>query len=168
MPVYVPLTLPFPLSLPKCQTASTNPEASKCNIWGQCGITPDFCTVSQSATGAPGTSAPGVDGCISNCGTDIANNGAGPQQFFSVGYYEAWAAARSCLSLDVSEIPSTFTHVQFAFGSITPDYQVDLSDVQDEFNKFVTITRFKRVLSFGGWSFSTDEVRSLCSHRERK
>ncbi|KAL5086669.1 hypothetical protein Trisim1_008754 [Trichoderma cf. simile WF8] len=49
-----------------------------CDIFGQCGITPDFCTASQSATGAPGTSAPGTAGCISNCGIDIVNNNNGP------------------------------------------------------------------------------------------
>jgi hypothetical protein len=34
-----------------------------CNIWGQCGLTDDFCVISKSATGAPGTSAPGKNGC---------------------------------------------------------------------------------------------------------
>lgn len=34
-----------------------------CNVWGQCGTTDDFCVISKSATGAPGTSAPGKNGC---------------------------------------------------------------------------------------------------------
>lgn len=34
-----------------------------CNVWGQCGMTDDFCTISKSETGAPGTSAPGKNGC---------------------------------------------------------------------------------------------------------
>lgn len=33
-----------------------------CNIWGQCGTTDDFCVISKSETGAPGTSAPGENG----------------------------------------------------------------------------------------------------------
>ena len=45
--------------------AKLNPCPLKvcCNIWGQCGVSEDFCTISQSETGAPGTSAPGKDGC---------------------------------------------------------------------------------------------------------
>lgn len=34
-----------------------------CNIWGQCGTTDDFCVISKSATGAPGTAAPKKNGC---------------------------------------------------------------------------------------------------------
>lgn len=34
-----------------------------CNIWGQCGMTDDFCVISKSATGAPGTSEKGKNGC---------------------------------------------------------------------------------------------------------
>ncbi|KAL4865610.1 hypothetical protein BDV12DRAFT_200020 [Aspergillus spectabilis] len=33
--------------------------------------TGDFCTPSSLSTGVPGTAAPGENGCISNCGTDI-------------------------------------------------------------------------------------------------
>lgn len=40
-----------------------------CNIWGQCGITRDFCI--DTNTGPPGTAKKGTYGCISNCGLDI-------------------------------------------------------------------------------------------------
>lgn len=46
-----------------------------CNIWGMCGTTVDFCIPSNSSTGNPGTSAPGDNGCIDNCGMDMVNNG---------------------------------------------------------------------------------------------
>jgi len=59
-----------------------------CNIWGQCGITSEFCIATPADTGAPGTTQPGTNGCISHCGTDIVNNGAGPASFIRVGYYE--------------------------------------------------------------------------------
>ncbi|KAK2063170.1 hypothetical protein LY76DRAFT_642709 [Colletotrichum caudatum] len=58
-----------------------------CNIWGQCGMTDDFCVVSKSETGAPGTSAPGKNGCISNCGRDIIK-GSAPAQKIKLGYFE--------------------------------------------------------------------------------
>lgn len=58
--------------------------------------------------------------------------------------------------MTVSELPENYTHVHFAFGGITSDYNVDLGDVNSTFAEFVKRTDFKRILSFGGWSFSTD------------
>lgn len=57
-----------------------------CDVWGQCGVTAEFCTITQSATGNPGTAAAGTNGCISNCGTDIIVGDA-PAEFFKVGYF---------------------------------------------------------------------------------
>lgn len=74
----------------------------------------------------------------------------------SIGYFEAFGANRSCLNMDASELPSTYSHIHYAFGSITTDYQVDLSAYIDQFTTFAASTGFKRVLSFGGWSFSTE------------
>lgn len=59
--------------------------------------------------------------------------------------------------MDATQIPSDYTHVHFAFAAITSDFNVDLSAVNDQFTKFVAQTGFKRILSFGGWSFSTDQ-----------
>lgn len=72
-----------------------------CNRFGQCGITKEFCTISQSVTGAPGTAAPGENGCISNCGTDIVT-GSGPAQAVSIGYFEAFNLDRPCLNMKIS------------------------------------------------------------------
>lgn len=58
--------------------------------------------------------------------------------------------------MDASELPSTYSHIHYAFASITTDYQVDLSAYIDQFTTFTSSTGFKRVLSFGGWSFSTE------------
>lgn len=129
---------------------------NQCDIFGQCGITPDFCTASQSATGAPGTSAPGTAGCISNCGIEIVNNGNGPSEFIKVGYWESFGLDRPCLQMPVSAIPSGYTHIHYAFATLTSDFQVDVSAEQDAFNQFASASGFKRILSFGGWSFSTD------------
>ncbi|KAH8803509.1 glycoside hydrolase family 18 protein [Xylogone sp. PMI_703] len=141
------------------QIANLNPCPlnSCCDIWGQCGITPDFCTISQSQTGAPGTSAPGTAGCISNCGTEVTNNVSPPSQSIKVGYFESWNTDRTCLTMDVDQIPPGYTHIHFAFAAITSDFNVDLSAVTDQFTKFAGAKNYKRILSFGGWSFSTDQ-----------
>jgi hypothetical protein len=52
-----------------------------CDVWGQCGTTAEFCTVTKSPTGAPGTAAKGTNGCISNCGTTIINNASPPSEY---------------------------------------------------------------------------------------
>jgi len=76
-----------------------------CDIWGQCGITSDFCTSDPAETGAPGTAKPGSNGCISNCGTDIKISEA-PDSFARVGYFEAWNTDRSCLNMWVCTSPN--------------------------------------------------------------
>ncbi len=128
----------------------------KCDIWGQCGTTADFCTATRSTTGAAGTAAAGSNGCISNCGNGIVNNANPPAQFFKIGYFEGFNQQRPCLTMSADQIPSGYTHVHFAFGGITSGFQVDLSGIQDQFELFARQTSFKRILSFGGWSFSTD------------
>lgn len=94
------------------------PLKACCNIWGQCGTTADFCTVSESETGAPGTSAPDTHGCVQNCGTEIVNNGQAPEKFYKLGYFEGWNQDRPCLHMDVR---STKNHKQvrtFCCGSL--------------------------------------------------
>lgn len=130
-----------------------------CNIWGQCGTTDAFCTVTKSKTGAPGTAAPGTNGCISNCGTGIVNNASPPSSFISVGYFEAWNRNRKCLTMDVNEVNTKkYSHIHFAFATITTDFKVSIAkEVQTQFGKFTKMSGVKRILSFGGWSFSTDQ-----------
>ncbi|RVD86020.1 uncharacterized protein DFL_004316 [Arthrobotrys flagrans] len=128
-----------------------------CNIWGQCGTTSEFCTVSKSATGAPGTSAPGVNGCVSNCGTDVIK-AAKPANFLSIAYYEAWSPKRSCLQMPVDLIDKKkYTHIHYSFAEITKDFKVDISGVQGEWDRYKKMTSIKKILSFGGWSFSTEQ-----------
>lgn len=120
-------------------------------------ITVDFCTESPADTGAPGTAKPGTNGCISNCGIDIVNNDKGPDQFRTIGYFEAFDQLRACLRMSASEVPGDkYSHVHFAFATITSDFGVDLSDAEDEFKIFTKTSGFKKILSFGGWTFSTD------------
>jgi chitinase len=128
-----------------------------CNVWGQCGTTKDYCIKNPGNTGAPGTTQPGANSCISNCGMDIVNNGEKPGQFARVAYFEAWNKERECLHMDVTDIDKkVHTHIHFAFGSITKDFKVDVSKVQEQFDKFKAMTGIKKILSFGGWAFSTE------------
>jgi chitinase len=127
-----------------------------CNIWGQCGTTDSFCTI--TGTGPPGTAAPGTNGCISNCGTAIVNNEYQPVEFKRIGYFESWSVERKCLKMDASQIRTeAYTHIHFAFGSITPDYRVDIGNSKYQFSNFLSLNGVKKVLSFGGWSFSTEQ-----------
>lgn len=128
-----------------------------CDVWGFCGKTVDFCTESPADTGAPGTAKPGTNGCISNCGMEIVNNGQKPDEFKTIGHFEAFDQLRICLQMSVTEIPANkYTHIHFAFATITSDFDVDISDVEYEFDKFFRMTGFKKILSLGGWAFSTD------------
>ncbi|KAF7341759.1 Glycoside hydrolase family 18 protein [Mycena sanguinolenta] len=135
-------------------TLNPCPLNACCDIWGQCGTTSDFCT--PSSTGAPGTAAPGTNGCISNCGTEIISSSP-PAEFRRVAYFEAFNIQRPCLTMDVTQIDTTqYTHVHFAFLDITSTFDVNTSQFQDQFNKFVKLTGVKRIASFGGWTMSTD------------
>ncbi|GKU21122.1 unnamed protein product [Fusarium langsethiae] len=124
-----------------------------CNIWGQCGITKEFCT--DTNTGAPGTAKEGTNGCISNCGTKIVNSGGGGT--IKIGYFQGYGMGRPCLYQDASQIDtSKYTHLHFAFGTLTKDFDVEVGDKlsQYQFKTFVDLTGVKRILSFGGWDFS--------------
>lgn len=129
-----------------------------CDAWGFCGTTSDFCTKTPADTGSPGTAKPGTNGCISNCGMNITNNGKAPDEFKTIGYYEAFDQLRTCLRMGVEEIPpNRYSHIHFAFATVTPAFDVNTSTVDYELEKFTKMKGFKKILSFGGWSFSTDQ-----------
>jgi chitinase len=129
-----------------------------CDAWGFCGTTSDFCTIALADTGAPGTHQPGTNGCVSNCGTDIVNNGSPPSSYSRIAYFEAFNQQRPCLTMDASQIDTTkFTHIHFAFGGVSGSYQVTIdSNSTDQFTAFTKISGSKKILSIGGWAFSTD------------
>ncbi|KXJ89088.1 hypothetical protein Micbo1qcDRAFT_213428 [Microdochium bolleyi] len=125
-----------------------------CNIWGQCGITKDFCV--DTNTGAPGTAAPDTYGCISNCGTDVVKgDGAGS---IRIGYFEGYSLGRECLHQDASQVDAqAYTHLHFGFGTMTQSFDVETGDILStyQFEQFKKVKGPKRILSFGGWDFST-------------
>jgi GH18 family chitinase len=127
-----------------------------CDVWGQCGTTAEFCT--NTSTGAPGTAQAGTNGCISNCGTNIVQSGP-PATYMNVAYFEGFNLGRPCLNMDIHQLSAAaYTHVHFAFATLTSNYEVVIGDSMAtfEFQEFVALSGPKRVLSFGGWDFSTD------------
>lgn len=132
------------------------PLNSCCNIWGQCGIDSLFCTKAEGPTGNPGTSPPGVNGCISNCGTDIVNNDQPPSEFQRIGYYESFNWERPCLNMR-SEWSNTqkYTHMHWAFADIKNDISVYINDTYHQWEGFMGLKDVKKIISLGGWGFST-------------
>ncbi|TGO47191.1 hypothetical protein BCON_0289g00090 [Botryotinia convoluta] len=127
-----------------------------CDIWGQCGITDEFCTITQSPTGAPGTAAKGTNGCISNCGPSIIV-GDTPAEYMNVGFFEGFNTDRPCLNPPLSSLDLTpYTHIVMSFAAITADFDIDISSTQSSFDDFIFLTGFKKIISIGGWSFLTD------------
>lgn len=50
-----------------------------------------------------------------------------------------------------------YTHIHFAFGAIdSGTWAINTSQTQHFFDQFIALTGVKRVLSLGGWAFSTD------------
>jgi chitinase len=137
-------------------TLNPCPLRACCDIWGQCGVTSEFCTQSKSPTGAPGTAAKGQNGCSSNCGTDIIK-GSPPSSFFKVGYFEGFNTARPCLNQAIDTVSlSGYTHIHMAFAGISTRFALDVSAIQQQFDAFTTMRGFKKILSVGGWAFCTD------------
>ncbi|XDG05350.1 hypothetical protein ABKA04_004965 [Annulohypoxylon sp. FPYF3050] len=163
MPATVPNAVCGP-TVNDTQRPSTGTDLSKlnpcplnvcCNIWGQCGTTDDFCVEKKSETGAPGTSG-AKNGCVSSCGRDIIK-GSAPAKKIKVAYFEAWNHERKCLTMDVDQIDTDeYTHIHFAFATITQnDFAVDISKVKEQFELFKKMKDVKKIISFGGWDFST-------------
>lgn len=134
-----------------------------CSVWGHCGTTAEFCTIHRSETGAPGTPGPDGSGCASSCGMDIVNNDKAPSKFYKLGYFEGWNKNRDCLHMDVRALEDhrqRYTDIHFAFAHVGPgpDFAVEIpDDVRDQFDLFKQIKGPRRVLAFGGWTFSAEE-----------
>ena len=131
-----------------------------CNVWGKCGVDKDFCIISRTETGNPGTSKPGENGCVSNCGMEIVNNDKGPNEYRKIGYFEGWNYDRPCLHMDVLDIDNSFTHIHFAFAHFDTDLApIVPEESREQFDKFASAdVSFgpRKILSFGGWAFSNE------------
>ncbi|KAJ5364022.1 Peptidoglycan-binding Lysin subgroup [Penicillium cataractarum] len=130
-----------------------------CNIWGQCGVSADFCNPERGPDGNPGTSPPGTAGCISSCGTAVVKSDTPPAEYGRVGYYESWNFDRDCLFQRAinANTDGTYTHIHWSFANInTDDWTVVIDDPDNQWEQFKSLD-VKRVVSFGGWSFSNDQ-----------
>ncbi|KAJ4424540.1 hypothetical protein N0V82_000864 [Gnomoniopsis sp. IMI 355080] len=137
-------------------TINECPLNACCDIWGECGTTADFCTISESGTGAPGTAAPGQNGCISNCGTEIVVSSA-PASTYAIAYFEGFDLTRPCLKPTVNQVNTTaYTHIHLAFATLNADFSVNTSEISAQLPFLQAMDSVKRVVSFGGWAFCTD------------
>jgi GH18 family chitinase len=58
--------------------------------------------------------------------------------------------------MDVGQIDTNkYTHIHFAFADVTKDFNVDISAVKEQFDLFKGMSGVKKIISFGGWDFST-------------
>jgi GH18 family chitinase len=127
-----------------------------CSQWGYCGMGEEFCATSSSATNNPGTT-----GCQSHCEMGYTANTGPPSQFIKLGYYETWNSGRDCLNMDIPQLQAIidsekYTHIHYAFGVIS-DYHPFVED-QTMWNNFLGLKNVKKIISFGGWSFSTEDA----------
>lgn len=60
--------------------------------------------------------------------------------------------------MDISKMTDggDYTHVHWAFANITTAWDVDVSGAQEQFDGLLKLKNIQRILSFGGWGFSTD------------
>lgn len=134
---------------------STCPLNVCCDQWGFCGITSEFCATTTSATNNPGTT-----GCQSNCGMTYTATSGPPSEFIKIGFWEEWNWQRPCLNLDVAGVQSmileyNYTEIHYSFGVIC-DYSVCIQNMTT-FSDFLSLTGVRKVVTFGGWAFSTDD-----------
>ncbi|KAI1771875.1 glycoside hydrolase superfamily [Hypoxylon cercidicola] len=132
-----------------------------CNIWGQCGISVEFCTETKGEFGNPGAGPKGSNGCASSCGRDIINNDEEPASFISVGYYESWNMDRPCLTMktkSLSAMGESYTHMHWGFGTISDSLEVGVNDSYGQWDDFKRLkdSGIKTIFSLGGWGDSTN------------
>lgn len=137
-------------------TLNPCPLNACCDVWGQCGTTAEFCTPTNSTTGAPGTAANGTNGCISNCGTDLIQSDA-PSEVFNIGYFEGFDLSRPCMRTWIADMDlSSYTHIHMSFATFNSDFSFNISTIEEQMQEFVALTGVKRIITVGGWDFSTD------------
>ncbi|KAG8626437.1 hypothetical protein KVT40_005382 [Elsinoe batatas] len=142
--------------------ADLNPCPIKacCSNWGFCGVFPARCNINAPAGGGPGSKLPGATNtCVSNCGTELKVNGPPPPSFGRIGYYESWNLDRDCLLLSAknANTDGSYTHMHWGFAEIDPNtWKPVIKDPHKQWDDFKRLPKMKRVVSFGGWAYSTE------------
>jgi len=136
------------------------PLKACCSNWGFCGPYPAHCDVHAPPGGGPGTKLPGFEStCVSNCGNEIKQNSGPPAIFSRIGYYESWNLGRKCLWLKAenANTDGSYTHMHWGFAEIDPvTWKVVITDPHKQWTAFKQLQGVKRIISFGGWAYSTE------------
>lgn len=132
-----------------------------CSNWGFCGVLSEHCTVNAPVGGGPGAKKKGFQTtCISNCGHEIKKNSGPPSQYKHVGYYESWNRNRDCLWQDSKDANTdgSYTHMHWGFLDINPKtWKLVINDPHKQWDGFKNLPDMKRVVSLGGWAYSTEK-----------
>ncbi|KAK9764226.1 hypothetical protein K7432_008446 [Basidiobolus ranarum] len=117
-----------------------------CSEWGWCGIGPGFCN----------------EKCQNNCILKPPPTSCGSTMNRRLGYYESWAASRSCSPYPVSELPvADYTHLIFSFALVSSNYLLQPYNSVDvpmyfEFNGLKKNSKIKTMIAVGGWAHNDD------------
>ncbi|PGG99158.1 hypothetical protein GX51_06417 [Blastomyces parvus] len=135
------------------------PLKACCNSLGECGIFPRHCGVHRPKRAGPGGKKKEVETtCISNCGYLIRKNSGPPEDFQRIGYYQSDNLERGCLWLQAKDANTdgTYTHIHWRFAEIdTETWKVIIKDPSKQWSDFKALQKVKRIVSFGGWDYST-------------
>ena len=75
----------------------------------------------------------------------------------NIGYFEAYNLDRPCLNMKITAMDvNPYTHIHLAFGFVTTSYAIDVSHILVQWELFKQLSGPKKILSLGGWSFSTE------------
>lgn len=78
-----------------------------------------------------------------------------------MGYYETWNFDRPCLNMRVADAAGLdYTHVHWAFAAISDSFDVVINDTFSQWEDVKSLgdAGIKRIVSFGGWGYSTDSA----------
>ncbi|KAK4184949.1 hypothetical protein QBC35DRAFT_538819 [Podospora australis] len=147
---------------PTMSLADLNPCPLKacCSNWGFCGPFAVHCDIHHPPGGGPGSKEKGFQQrCVSNCGMEIKNNSGPPSTFQRIGYYESYNMKRKCLWLPAkrARVDDSYTHIHWGFAEIDPNgWKVIITDPQNQWADVKALKGVKRIISFGGWAYSTE------------
>ncbi|KAK8028336.1 hypothetical protein PG991_005392 [Apiospora marii] len=142
--------------------AELNPCPLKacCSNWGFCGPFAAHCDIHAPPDSGPGAKLPGFQNtCVSNCGNEIKQNSGPPAAFGRIGYYESWNRQRDCLWLDAGNANTDGSYTIIHWGFIEIDattFKPVINDPDKQWQGFKNLKGVKRVVSFGGWAYSTE------------
>tara|TARA_R110002003_G_scaffold325_2_gene18774 strand:- start:5750 stop:6331 length:582 start_codon:yes stop_codon:yes gene_type:complete len=97
--------------------------------------------------------------CVSNCGNEIKQNSGPPAAFQRIGYYESWNLGRECLWLKAknANTDGSYTHIHWGFIEIdSTTFKPVIVDKYQQWADFKKLKDVKKIISFGGWAYSTE------------